>query len=491
MISMTDFQQIIQFRNQGFNQDEIAKKLGISRRSVIRYLGTGKIPIYQQRVKRTKKDPLENFYKLIEEKFSNGNGKDILLSDLFELFKGKGYKGSIRTLRRKTFELRKKFVVPEIFFQRETIPGEIMEGDFTEMHIDIGGIQQRIYLWVSSLPYSNSYFANAFYHCTFECFAEGTVNAFYEFGGVAKKYRLDNLSPAVSKILKGHDRKVTKRFAELQSHFGFMQDFCNPAKGNEKGNVEANNKWLKKKIYSAIALNKLSFINLAAFDDFVISLCRAHNSLSDVQTKKTSEVLAPLPKEKFNCFKTEIVKINKYSLFSLRKTGHMYSAPSSYAGLSLEARVFPNLVCLVSMDKIICTHKRIYGLRGLVSIFPEHIIEGLAKKPNAMANWKYRHVLFERPAWTSFYERLKKEGATDKEYLRCLKLLTKHGREVVTVGMELMLDDQEDLSFAKLEKLITNDLENVTDIKPLIINLHHYDELITGGKNESEHVSRP
>jgi transposase len=124
-----------------------------------------------------------------------------------------------------------------------------MEGDFTEIYIEITGHKRKIYLWVCSLPFSNSYFATPYYHCNFECFADGSVKAFNEFGGVAKKYRLDNMSVAVKKILMGKNRIVTARYAELQEHYGFSQDFCNPARGNEKGNVEANNRFLKRKYY--------------------------------------------------------------------------------------------------------------------------------------------------------------------------------------------------------------------------------------------------
>jgi len=45
---MTEFQRIIQLRNEGKTQDEIAKIVGVSRRSVIRYLKMGKIPEYSR-----------------------------------------------------------------------------------------------------------------------------------------------------------------------------------------------------------------------------------------------------------------------------------------------------------------------------------------------------------------------------------------------------------------------------------------------------------
>jgi response regulator of citrate/malate metabolism len=48
MLTMSDFQKIIQLRNSGKTQEEIADLVGISRRSVIRYLKYGSIPVYRK-----------------------------------------------------------------------------------------------------------------------------------------------------------------------------------------------------------------------------------------------------------------------------------------------------------------------------------------------------------------------------------------------------------------------------------------------------------
>ena len=107
MISMTDFKQIIQLRNSGKTQDEIAQQLGISRRSIIRYLKEGKIPTYQRKEKSNRQDPMANFYDLVKSKLLI-NSK-LTLNELYEYISLKGYDGSQRTLRRKTVETRKLF----------------------------------------------------------------------------------------------------------------------------------------------------------------------------------------------------------------------------------------------------------------------------------------------------------------------------------------------------------------------------------------------
>lgn len=484
MISMTDYKQIIQLRNKGKSQEDIAKAIGISRRTVIRYLKDGHIPKYSRQKGSNRKDPMDNYHQLVKEKLELN--PSLPLNELFEYISIKGYEGSERTLRRKTRELRTYLKGKEVYFQREVRPGEIMEGDFTEFHINIGATKRKVYLWVTSLPFSNSYSVTPFYHCSFEAFAEGSVESFKTFGGIAKKYRLDNMSPAVSKILSGKDRVVTARFAQFQKHYGFEQDFCNPGRGNEKGNVEANNKYIKKKIVARISLNNLSFANLEAFKIFVWELCRDHNQKQLISEKFELEELTPLPETDFKCFRTAVVSINKYSLFTLEKTGHMYSVPSQYIGLSLETRIYTGNIDILYNGKIICSHSRTYGARGLISINAEHVIDGLLKKPGAMKDWKYREVLFERPAWKMFYERMIAAGSSDKDYLKCLKLISKHGHELITVAMELSIESSEELSAAQLSRIILNEMENVYDIKPLELDLQQYDDFLIGGKDGSK-----
>jgi len=481
MISMTDFQQIIILRNEGKTQSEIASKLNISRRSVIRYLKAGKIPAYTRENLVTRPDPLLNHFQMAEEKIYQF--PRMPLNELYEFLVSNGYEGSVRTLRRKTVSLRRKLKNKEVFFQRQVNPGEVMEGDFTEFQVAIGGLKKKIYIWINSLPYSNAYFATPYYNCTFECFADGTVRSFNEFKGVPKQYRLDNLSPAVGQILSGKNRLVTQRFAELQKHYNFKQDFCNPGKGNEKGNVEANNKHFKEKLRAKIALENVSFTNLEAFRDFVWKLCREHNESKVIQKKYLEENLNTLPETPFKSFKTEVVKINKYSLFSLGTSGHMYSVPSLYIGLSLEVRVYPHDIEVVELDKVIATHKRIYGPKGLVSIKVEHIITGLLRKPGAFKDWKHRDVLFERPAWKRFYFKIIESGKSDKDFLKCLNLLTEFDRENVTLAMELSMENEMELSSSTLKKLITNEFKNVLSIGCLPVNLEQYDCFYKGEKN--------
>ena len=477
---MADFQEIIKLRNEKKTQKEISRILGISEKTIRKYLREGKIPEYK-RSAPTKKDPFKIFEKkAIEliEKYPSISSNEIL-----NQLQKEGYEGSYRTISRKTELLRKKAKAKPAFFERKHLPGNYMEGDFTELkEVPIGGEKVTVNLWLVVLIYSNKFFASPFYNQQFESFAQGSIDSFKEFGGTAKTYRLDNLKPVVFQILK-EGRAVTSKFRALQDHFDFRAEFCNPASGWEKGDVESMAGFLKRKIRERIHINNLNFSSLNAFKHFVWDLCRQLNRRKDVSSKSKEEVLRPLPIGDYKPFRTYLVKVNKYSTFSFDGSPHRYSAPNDYIGLNLEARVSAYEVELYFQGERIAHHQREFGKERKTIFQIEHIIVPLNEKPGVVSSWKYKDILFDHPVWERFYEKLKEQAdgrEMIKEYLRCLKLFLKHGRETVTLAMEIGLEEKLFLSSKQIEDLILNESFNPMEIQPVRRNLIEYDHLLKG-----------
>jgi transposase len=55
---------------------------------------------------------------------------------------------------------------------------------------------------------------------------------------VFRRLRYDNLKSAVKKILRGYRQEGTDWLIAFRSRWGFLTEFCNPARGNEKGGLE-------------------------------------------------------------------------------------------------------------------------------------------------------------------------------------------------------------------------------------------------------------
>ena len=65
-------------------------------------------------------------------------------------------------------------------------------------------------------------------------------HAFRVLGGVPRRGIYDNMRTAVDKVGRGKERQVNARFSAMASHYLFEAEFCNPASGWEKGQVEKN-----------------------------------------------------------------------------------------------------------------------------------------------------------------------------------------------------------------------------------------------------------
>jgi hypothetical protein len=59
-------------------------------------------------------------------------------------------------------------------------------------------------------------------------------------GGEPRRGIYDNMRSAVDKVGRGKERTVNARFLAMASHYLFEAEFCNPAAGWEKGQVEKN-----------------------------------------------------------------------------------------------------------------------------------------------------------------------------------------------------------------------------------------------------------
>src|SRR5438445_2411372 len=110
--------------------------------------------------------------------------------------------------------------------------------DWYEAMADFAGERLRVYIFAMRSMASGGAFHVAYYHATQQAFLEAHELAFNYFGGVFRRLRYDNLKSAVKRILRGHQREETERLIAFRSHWGFQTEFCNPARGNEKGGVE-------------------------------------------------------------------------------------------------------------------------------------------------------------------------------------------------------------------------------------------------------------
>jgi transposase len=126
----------------------------------------------------------------------------------------------------------------EMFVPLTHAPGTA-QADFGEALVIVGGEERKAHYLAIDLPHSDDCFVRAFPAETTEAFLEGHVQAFAYFGGVPTTILYDNTKLAVARILGDGARQKTRAFSELQSHYLFAEKFGRPAKGNDKGGINA------------------------------------------------------------------------------------------------------------------------------------------------------------------------------------------------------------------------------------------------------------
>jgi transposase len=63
---------------------------------------------------------------------------------------------------------------------------------------------------------------------------------FRGFGGVCDRGIYDNMKTALDRVGRGKERQVNMRFLAMTNHYVCAPEFCNPAAGWEKAQVEKN-----------------------------------------------------------------------------------------------------------------------------------------------------------------------------------------------------------------------------------------------------------
>jgi transposase len=117
-------------------------------------------------------------------------------------------------------------------------PGEAFQFDWSEDWIKINGVSTKLQVAHFKLSYSRAYYMRAYLTQSHEMLFDAHYHAFVAFGGIPERGIYDNMKTAVDKVGRGKQRQVNKRFHAMVGHYLYEPEFCNPAAGWEKGQVE-------------------------------------------------------------------------------------------------------------------------------------------------------------------------------------------------------------------------------------------------------------
>jgi transposase len=432
------------YEKQGMTMEEIGQALHYTRKTVAKYVNGAMLGYHRDTAPFSPlKDTIHPFIKRwIEDDRSAPRKQRRTAQKMFvDLQQQHHYAGSYTTVKEVVREI--KGSTREVFVPRDHRPGEFCEFDFGDVYIKVKGVQTKTQLHVFQLPYSNDLFGRLSLRATQEEMFDSHKRAFIHFEGIPHQIRYDNLSLAVKKILKGSRREETESFLKFRKQFGFNAEFCAPARGNEKGDVEGGVGYVRRNHLSPLPeINSLE--ELEQLNEKLLTWCLSLRKSRKVYgTDRTvgevslvdREAMLLLPCAMPQVGKYTTAKANHYSLVPADNA--FYSVPVQYAFLQIDVLLTAREVVFFLKDQEVARHIRTWQ-PGEQRFDPLHYIELFRRKPYALINSK---PIAQLPvSFRQFFEKSRQRGNGHVQHcLDVLELLRKYSLKDLSDALELAM----------------------------------------------------
>jgi transposase len=322
-------------------------------------------------------------------------------------------------------------------------PGEAFQFDWSEDWAIIGNERTKLQVAHTKLSYSRAFIVRAYLLQTHEMLFDAHTHAFRVFGGIPQRGIYDNMRTAIDRVGRGKERDVNARFLAMASHYLFEPEFCNPASGWEKGQVEKNVQDARHRLWQPTP----RFPSLEALNDWLESRCKelwaqtAHGKMGGTIADLWAEeapTLMPTSRP-FDGFVEYTKRVTPTCLVHLER--NRYSVPASFANRPVSLRVYPDRIVVAAEGLIICEHHRIidrsHDQPGRTVYDWRHYLAVVQRKPGALRNGA---PFTELPdAFRTLQQHLLKKPGGDREMVEVLALVLQHDENAVLSAVEMAL----------------------------------------------------
>lgn len=410
-IDMSKVKQLLQLKQSGMSNRQIAKTLGISRDKANEF------------VKQAESDPLgiEGLLKLddpvLDKRMHPGNPAYTdermeeflrLLPDFVEQLSRKHVTRQIvwedyKRMHPDGYERSQFFYhlaqnlkaqkAPTSVLHHE--PGLELYVDFagdTLSYIDIEtGEMIKVQTFVSTLTCTDYAFVLCVPSQKTEDFLYALRRALEFYGGVPKIVVPDNLKAAVTRADK-YEPTINKAMEDMGNHYGFVVIPCQPAKPTQKSLVENQVQMIYHRIYAR--LQHRQFFSLEELNMAVHELLVRHNQTRMQQRAYTREehfhavermALRVLPETPYLMKRYADVTVQQNGHVYLSCDKHYYSVPYTLIGCTAKIIFTATLVKVFVKGNQVAVHKRVRGY-GYTSL-DEHLASNTLAFTKRSANY--------------------------------------------------------------------------------------------------------
>jgi transposase len=430
---------------------EISRRTGLSRNTIRKYLRSGLVePRFKTPDRPSKLDAFaDKLSAWLRSEASKSRKQKRTLKQLHTDLASLGYEGSYgrvaafardwRVERQREQQTSGRGTFVPLAFQ----PGEAFQFDWSEDWAVLGGERTKLQVAHFKLSHSRAFLVRAYLLQTHEMLFDAHHHAFRVLGGVPRRGIYDNMRTAVDRVGRGKERQVNARFSAMVSHYLFDADFCNPASGWEKGQVEKNVQDARHRLWQPMPL----CADLGALNAWLEQRCIElwgqipHGGLpGTVADVWADEVASLMPLQRaFDGFVEHTKRVSPTCLVHLERT--RYSVPASFANRPVSVRVYPERIVVAAEGQILCEHQRIIERshhQPPRTVYDwRHYLAVIQRKPGALRNGA---PFLELPeGFRRLQHDLLKRPGGDREMVEILALVLQHDEQAVLCAVEMAL----------------------------------------------------
>jgi len=448
MLKVDDVQAITDYcRGLGNSARKAARVFQRSRNTVARVLKDGLAGVRPGEVRRrTPQVLLEEHQHCVDEVLLGREGGRVWgkqkhngLSITNLLREQHGYTGSVSQVRRYIQRRRGELgLLPrgDVTLDREREANGLCEVDWTQVKVCLAGVFTTIWLLVVRLRFSGAQYVRGYRATDTESLLDGLQHAFEWFGAVPPVLQMDNMTVAVSKVLKGRSRQECRLYAAFRAHHGYRSQYTMVSSPNENGTVEATMGPVARWLVPVPCITRMADLN-----EYLTGCCERylHHQIRDrtgqvgANFAVEKNLLIPLPTRRYDTGREDRAGVNGQSRFMYRDV--WYSVPVAYRNREVVVKGYAGEVAARCDGREIARHARGFQ-KGELVLDPLHYLPVLHRKPHELDHAR----AFRRWTLPLVYERFRREleqrsGNGLREYVEVLGLLRQFPQRDVTAAL--------------------------------------------------------
>ena len=357
----------------------------------------------------------------------------LVTTRLYDMLAERGYKGSLRSLRRHVRNVRPRAKAAAIL-RVETLPGEQAQVDWAHVgEIAVPGGRRALWAFVLVLAHSRAAFAELVLSLDVHSLRRSLVRAGVALGGLPRQWLFDNAKTVVIER-RGDAVRFHPDLLDLAGRLHVQPRLCAPHRPQEKGGVERAIRFFKERFFAARVFHSIEHGNVQ-LAEFIATIAhpRPHprwpeRTVAEVFDDERERLL-PMPDPIPSTDLVAPIAVDSSAFVKLDT--NRYSVPHAYARRALTLVADDATIRLLHGEEEVARHPRSWARNATLEL-PEHRA-ALVKEKRAARDLKGRDRLrAEIPDIEQLFERWLLAGRNlGSMVARTLGLLDAYGAPVL------------------------------------------------------------